>query len=160
MCLKYLTNGEHSMVHHPISFFLKRFFVPRTWSVCCDQISDFFLKIWCCMGFCYLPGVVIWQHIHPSSFTWINPLWAFFLLSRKHTPFRCGRCWQPPLCPPTSVRWSNCLTRCLLQMFLKPQVCVEYGNRTREHQSGHQSSYWLRTNVLNLSDLTRTGVTH
>ena len=33
--------------------------------------------------------------------------------------------------------------------FLKPQVCVEYGNRTREHQSGHQSSYWLRTSVLN-----------
>ena len=106
LCLKYLTNGEHSMVHHPISFFLKRFFVPRTWSVCCDQISDFFLKIWCCMGFCYLPGVVIWQHIHPSSFTWINPLWAFFLLSRKYTPFRCERCWQSPLCPPTYVRWS------------------------------------------------------
>ena len=54
----------------------------------------------------------------------------------------------------------NCLTRCRLQMFLKPQVCVEYGNRTREHQSGHQSSYWLWTSVLNFSDLTRTGVTH
>ena len=35
----------------------------------------------------------------------------------------------------------NCLNRCRLQMFLKPQVWVEYGNRTREHQSGHQSSY-------------------
>ena len=54
----------------------------------------------------------------------------------------------------------NCLTRCRLQMFLKPQVCVEYGNRTSEHQSGHQSSYWLWTSVLNFSDLTRTGVTH
>jgi len=48
----------------------------------------------------------------------------------------------------------NCLTRCLPQMFLKPQVCVEYGNRTREHHSGHQSSYWLWTSVLNFSDLT------
>ena len=46
----------------------------------------------------------------------------------------------------------NCLTRCRLQMFLKQHICVEYGNRTREHQSGHQSSY---TNVLNFSDLTR-----
>ena len=54
----------------------------------------------------------------------------------------------------------NCLTRCRLQMFLKPQVCGEYGNRTRDHQSGHQSSYWLWTSVLNFSDLTRTGVTH
>ena len=42
----------------------------------------------------------------------------------------------------------NCLTRCRLQMFLKPQNCVEYGNQTREHQSGHQSSYWLWTSVL------------
>ena len=54
----------------------------------------------------------------------------------------------------------NYLTRCRLQMFLKPQVCGEYGNRTREHQFGHQSSYWLWTSVLNFSDLTRTGVTH
>ena len=46
------------------------------------------------------------------------------------------------------------------QMLLKPKVCVEYGNRTREHQSGHQSSYWLWTSVPNLSDLTRNGVTH
>jgi len=45
-------------------------------------------------------------------------------------------------------------------MFLKPQVCMEYGNRTREHQSGHQSNYWLWTSVLNFSDLTRTSVTH
>ena len=45
-------------------------------------------------------------------------------------------------------------------MFLTPQVVVEYGNRTREHQSGHQSSYWLWTSVLNFSDLMRTGVTH
>ena len=41
-------------------------------------------------------------------------------------------------------------------MFLKPQVCVEYGNWTCEHQSGHQSSYWLWTSVLNFSNLTRT----
>ena len=33
-------------------------------------------------------------------------------------------------------------------------------HQTREHQSGHQSSYWLWTSVLNFSDLTRTGVTH
>ena len=45
----------------------------------------------------------------------------------------------------------NCPTRCRLQMFLKPRVCVEYGNRTREHQSEHQSSYWLWTSVLNFS---------
>ena len=96
-----------------------------------------------------LPGVVIWQHVHPSSFTWINPLWASSLLSRKHAPFRCERCCQSPHCPPTSQ----------LQMFLKPQVRVECGNRTHEHQSGHQSSYWLRTSVLNFGDLTRTGVT-
>jgi len=37
-------------------------------------------------------------------------------------------------------------------MFLKPQVCVEYGNRTREHLSGHQSSYWLWTSVFNFSE--------
>ena len=43
-------------------------------------------------------------------------------------------------------------------MFLKPQFCVEYGNRTCEHQSGHQSSYWLWPSVLNFSELTRTGV--
>ena len=36
-----------------------------------------------------------------------------------------------------------CWTRCRLQMFWKPQVCVEYGNLTRQHQSGHQSNYWL-----------------
>ena len=54
----------------------------------------------------------------------------------------------------------NCYTRCRLQMFLKPQVCVKYGNRTREHQSGHQSSYWLWTSVPNFSYLTKTGVTH
>ena len=45
-------------------------------------------------------------------------------------------------------------------MFLKPQVWVEYRNRTREHQSEHRSSYWLWASVLNFSDLTRTGVTH
>ena len=53
---------------------------------------------------------------------------------------------------------QNCLTRCRLQMFLKPQFCVEYGNRTCEHQSGHQSSFWLWASVLNFSELTRTGV--
>ena len=136
-------------------FFNKDCFVPRTWSGYYDQISEFFLLgrfdvVWV---FIDLPGVVIWQHIHPSSFTWINPIRVFFLLSRKHAPFRCERCWQLPLCPPTSAR-------CRLQMFLKPQVCVEYGNRTREHQSGHQSSYWLWTSLLNFSYLTRTGVTH
>ena len=57
-------------------------------------------------------------------------------------------------------RVHKCLTRYRLQMFLKPQVCVENGNRTREHQSGHQSSYWLWKSVLNFSELKRTGVTH
>ena len=52
----------------------------------------------------------------------------------------------------------NCLTRCRLQMFLKPQVCVEYGNQTLEHQPGHQSSYWLWASVLNFSDLRKTVV--
>ena len=33
----------------------------------------------------------------------------------------------------------NFLTRCRLQMFLKQQDCVEYGNQTHEHQSGYQS---------------------
>ena len=37
-------------------------------------------------------------------------------------------------------------------MFLKTQVCVQYGIRTSVHQSGHQSSYWLWTSVLNFSD--------
>jgi len=32
-----------------------------------------------------------------------------------------------------------------LQMILKLQVCGEYGNKTREHQSGYQSSYRLHT---------------
>ena len=54
----------------------------------------------------------------------------------------------------------NCLTKCWLQMFVKPQVWVEYGNRTSEHQSGHHSSYWLKTSMLNFRELTRTGVTH
>ena len=64
-----------------------------------------------------------------SLFTWINPLKASFLLCWKNVPFRWESCWQPPLCPPTSVRW----------------------NQFREHQSGHQSSYWLCTSVLNES---------
>ena len=57
-------------------------------------------------------------------------------------------------CPSVLLHPSGghkCLTRCRLQMFLKPQVCVEYVNRTREHQSGHQSSYWMWTSVLNCS---------
>ena len=29
---------------------------------------------------------------------------------------------------------------------------MEYGKRTRKHQSGHQSSYWLWTSVLNFSE--------
>ena len=129
---------------------------------------------WCCLClYIYLPGVVIWQHIHPStlhsfweegwqdssclrfflaweyrvqeSFWYTGmrprchtdrthhthcsltsnhrlsllvhhssidyslgsiPLEASFLLSRKHAPFPCESCWQPPPCPPTSVRWS------------------------------------------------------
>ena len=96
--------------------------------------------------------------------TFVSPDWIppgtiagnhrLFLL--VHAPFHCESCWQPPLCPPTFARWSYCLSRCRLQMILKPQICVEYGKRTREHQSGHQSSYWLWTSVLNFSDLART----
>ena len=96
-----------------------------------------------------------------SSFTLINPTWSFFSCWVESThPFaarvvdsRPSVLLHPPGC-------HTCLTRCRLQMFLKPQVCVEYGNRTREHQSGHQSSYWLWTSLLNFSDLMRTGVTH
>ena len=96
--------------------FKKRFFVPRTWSGCYHQISDFFSipKIWCCLGFYIdLPGVVI----HPSSFTWIN---HYELLS----------CWVESTHPFAAIDVDvvllqlsgahNCLTRCLLQMFLKP----------------------------------------
>ena len=35
-----------------------------------------------------------------------NPLEASFLLCRNHAPIPCESCWQPPLCPPTTVRWS------------------------------------------------------
>ena len=50
-------------------FFKKDFFVPRTWSGCYDQISEFFLlrKFHVVRVYIYLPGVVIWQHIHPST---------------------------------------------------------------------------------------------
>ena len=64
-------------------------------------------------------------------------------------PFKLISCWvesmHPFAAPLTShpSRGHNFVTRSLLQMFWKPQVCVEYGNRTLEHQSGHQSSYWL-----------------
>ena len=100
-----------------------------------------------------LPGVVIWQlgSIHLKFLScWVestHPFAARVVDSRPSV-----------LIHPSGGH--NCLTRCPLQMFLKPRVCVECGNRTREHQSGHQSSYWLWTSVLNFSDLTRTGVTH
>ena len=95
------------------------------------------------------------------------------LSSLHHHSLGLGSCWVKSM-HPFAVRvvdshpsvllhpsgGHNCLTRCRLQMFLKPQVCVENGNRTREHQCGHQSSYWLWTSVLNFSDLTITGVTH
>ena len=82
--------------------------VNWNWSGCYNQISDFFLlrKFGVVWVFIDLRGVEIWQHIHPSSFIWIHPVRASFLLSRKHAQFRCERCWQPPLCPPTSFRWS------------------------------------------------------
>ena len=80
---------------------------------------------------------------------------------RKHAPFRCESCWQPPLCPPTFVRWSKLLNQMSVSdVFETTGLCMEYGNRTREYQSGHQSSYWLWTSVLNFSDLMRTSVTH
>ena len=78
---------------------------------------------------------------------------SFFLeLSRKHAPFRHSVLLHPS-------GGNNCLTRCWLQMILKPQVREKCGNRTREHQFGYQSSYWQFESVLNFSDLTRTGVT-
>ena len=107
------------------------------------------------------PGSYSWQpqtlpacppFLSPSSFTWINPLKASFLMSRKHAPSRFDS-RSPVLLHPSGGH--NCLTICRLQRFFKPQVCVEYGKRTRKHQSGHQSSYWLWTSVN-----TRTGVTH
>ena len=47
--------------------------------------------------------------------TFVSPDWIppgtiagnhrLFLL--VHAPFHCESCWQPPLCPPTFVRWST-----------------------------------------------------
>ena len=92
------------------------------------------------------PGTICFSTL--ALFTWINPLKTSFLLSRVFDS-------RPSvLLHPSGGH--NCLTRCRLQLFLKPQVWVEYGKRTR----GHQSRNWLWTSVLNFSDLTRTGVTH
>jgi len=74
-------------------------------------------------------------------------------------PFTVGVVDNCPSVPLHSLGGHNCSTRCQLQMFLKPQVSLEYGNQTCEHQSGHQSSYW-RTSVPNFSNLTKTVVTH
>ena len=43
-----------------------------------------------------------------SSFTWINPTWGFFLVEQKARTLSLRELLTagPPLCPPTSVRWS------------------------------------------------------
>ena len=67
----------------------------------------------------YLHGTYSWQpytlpacqpFLSSSSFTWINPFKASFLLSRKHAPFHCERCWHPPLtlvAPDPAIRVSH-----------------------------------------------------
>ena len=93
------------------------------------------------------------SHLHHHSLT--GPFKASFLLSRKHAPFQCVINRRPSFLQHLAG-CHNCLTRCRIQMFLKPQVCEEYGHRTREHQS-------LRIQVCLTSvssELTRTGVTH
>ena len=94
-------------------------------------------KVWCLGFYVVLPGVV--ESTHPFAARVVDSRPSALLHSSDG---------------------QNCLTRCRFQMFLKPQVCVEYRNWTSEHQSGHQSSYWLWTSVLNFSDLMRTSVTH
>ena len=88
-------------------------------------------KVWCCNGYIDLPGVVIWQHIHPST---LHSSWE--------------ESWQDSsflgLCPSTSGHLGASDVFCN----------HKYGNETREQQSGHQSSYWLWTSVVNFSDLT------
>ena len=76
-----------------------------------QQRNDFYnyLMIWK-KTFFLSPGhdrvVTIKSRNFSIAKIWINPLKTSFLSSRKHAPFRCERCWQPPLCAPTSVRWS------------------------------------------------------
>ena len=118
-----------------VNFLKKIFLYPGHDRVVTIYSGIFFsAKVWYCLSFYVdLPGVV--ENTHPFA--------ARVVDSRPSA-----------LLHPSGGH--NCLTRCRLQMFLKPQVCVEYGNRTREYQS----SYWLWTSVLNFSDPTRTGVTH
>ena len=117
----------------------------------CNCLCIFLKKISLKTVYFGLDPLVFHSSLHRHSLGSI-PLEASFLLSRKHAPFRCE---SSVLLNPSGGH--NCLTIFRLQMFLKSQVCLEYWNRTREHQSGHQSSYWLRASVLNFSDLTRTG---
>jgi len=83
------------------------------------------------------------SHLHHHSLT--GPFKASFLLSRKHAPFQCVINRRPSFLQHLAG-CHNCLTRCRIQMFLKPQVCEEYGNRTREHQS------LADTSMLNFSE--------
>ena len=102
------------------------------------------------------PGTYSWQPIDSPCLSTI-PLFIIIHLDQSH--LKLLSCWvesthhfakrvfdsRPSvLLHPSGGH--NYLTRCRLQMFLKPQVCLGYRNRTLEHQSGHQSSYWLRPN--------------
>ena len=69
-----------------------------------------------------------------SSFSWINPFKASFLLSKKHAPSDARVIDSCSCVFLHSTGGHNCLTRCRLQMFLKPRPqacgCTEYRNQT------------------------------
>ena len=51
-----------------VDFKKKIFFVPGHDRVVTTKPRNFSVaKVWCCMVYIDLPGVVIWQHIHPST---------------------------------------------------------------------------------------------
>jgi len=149
-------NGNFSTSHLTCwHFFLKRFFVPRTWSGCYNQISEFFLLqrfgvVWV---FIDLPGVVIGQHIHPHHSLGSIHLDLLSCWVESTHPFAARDVDSRPSVILHPSGGHNCLIRCWLQMFETTGLCG-YGNQTREHQSGHHSSYLLWTSVLNFSDLT------
>ena len=62
--------SKHLEFFFGIYFFLKRFFCPQDMiGLLRSNLGIFSIaKVWCCLGFYIdLPGVVIWQHIHPST---------------------------------------------------------------------------------------------
>ena len=124
-----------------------------------------------------LPGVVFWQHIHTSTlYSYWEEGWedskaweSFVSLSLDWIP-------QVPIAGnhrlSLLVHHSSLHHHLVGSIHLKLLSCWvestqlfaarvvdsrEYGNRTRELQSGDQSSYWLWTSVFKW---TRTGVTH